>query len=102
MKKSLVSQSFLLALGEGAYIALVAFFMRNINKILGQGPEFLAMVAFLVLFVLSAAISGALILGKPALLYFENKKKEALELFCLILGWMFIFLIILLLVLAVI
>jgi hypothetical protein len=102
MRKSLITQSFFLALGEGAYIALVALFMRNINKILGHGPEFLAMVAFLILLVLSAAVSGSLILGRPALLYFENKKKEALQLFGLILGWMFIFLIILLIILVII
>jgi hypothetical protein len=101
MKKSLITQSFFLALGEGAYIALVALFMRNINKILGQGPEILAMAAFLILLVLSAALSGALILGKPALLYFDNKKKEALKLFAMTLGWMFVFLVIMLSVLAI-
>jgi hypothetical protein len=101
MKKSLITQSFFLALGEGAYIAFVALIMRNVNTLLGQGPEILAMAAFLILFVLSAALSGALILGKPALLYFENKRKEALELFCLILSWLFIFLVVLLLVLAI-
>lgn len=102
MKKSLVSLSFFLALGEGAYISLVALIMRNANKIFGQQPTILALVAFLLLFVLSAAVSGALILGKPILLYFENKKKEALELFCLILSWLFIFLVVLLLVLAIV
>lgn len=101
MKKSLVKLSFFLALGQGAYIALVALIMKNVNMLLGHGPEILAMVAFLTLFVLSASLSGALILGRPALLYLENKKKEALELFCLILSWLFIFLVTSLLALAI-
>lgn len=100
MKKSLLIQSFLLALGEGIYIGLVASFMRNVDKIFGNKPSVLAMITFLILFVFSAAVSGALILGKPAMLYFDDKKKEAMELFGMILGWMFVFLVILLLILV--
>ena len=57
-------------------------------------------IAILMLFVFSAAISGALIIGKPALLYLEGKKREALELFAFTLGWILVFLVILLITLA--
>jgi hypothetical protein len=96
MNKKLIKDGLTYALGEAAYIALVASFMQYANKLFGPGPNILGIVAFLMLFVLSAAISGALILGKPILLYLENKKREALELFGITLGWIFIFLIILL------
>jgi len=96
MRKKLVTFGFLSALGEGVYIFLVALVMRNANKLFGNNPGVLPIIVFLMLFVLSAAISGALILGKPTLLYLEGKKREALELFGLTLGWMFVFLLILL------
>jgi hypothetical protein len=50
-------------------------------------------MVFLLIFVFSAAISGALVLGKPILLYLENKKREAVELFVITLGWIFILLV---------
>ena len=96
MRKKIVIFSFFSALGEGIYILLVALFMRNANQWFGNKPSILGIVAFLLLFVFSAAISGALILGKPTLLYLEGKKREALELFGFTLGWMLVFLIVLL------
>ena len=99
MNKKLVKYGLVHALGEAAYIVLVALFMRYANRYFGQGPNILGIAAFLMIFVLSAAVSGALILGKPILLYLDNKKKEAIELFGITLGWIFIFLLIFLLLL---
>lgn len=101
MKKTLLGQSFLLALGEAVYVGLVATLMNNAQKIFGDKPGPVGIVVVLLLFVVSAAVSGALILGKPALLYFENQKKEALKLFGLIVGWIIVFMIILIVILAV-
>lgn len=101
MKKKLVTYSFLSAFGEGLYIFLVALLIRNGDKIFGNNPSILGIITFLLLFVVSAAISGALILGKPILFYLEGKKKEAIELFSLTLGWIFIFLVILLIIVAI-
>lgn len=96
MPKKLIRQGFLFALSEGVYIFLVASIIINGEKIFGpQEPGVLPILTFLTLFVFSAAVSGALILGKPILLYLEGKKKEAVTLFALILGWMFVFLLIL-------
>jgi hypothetical protein len=100
MGKKLIIYALGCALGEAGYILLVAFLMKNANNIFGNTPGILGIIAFLMLFVLSAAVSGALVLGKPVLLYLEGKKKEALELFGLILGWLFIIMIILFLSLA--
>lgn len=96
MNKKLIGSSFLLALGESAYIFLVALFMFNAERLLGSKPEPVGMVAFLLLFVTSAAVSGALILGKPILLYLEGRKSESIKLFFAILAWLLIFLTILL------
>jgi len=92
MQKKLFKLGFLFALGQGVYISFVALLMRNAERFLSNTPDnILAPITFLTLFVLSAAVSGALVLGKPILLYMEGKKKEALQLFGFTLFWLFIF-----------
>lgn len=99
MNKKLIKDGLAFALAEVAYISLLASSVLFADQYFKPGPNILGIMAFLMLFVLSAAISGALILGKPILLYLENKKREAIELFGITLGWIFIFLIILLFIL---
>ncbi|MDO8240809.1 MAG: hypothetical protein Q7T51_02440 [Candidatus Moranbacteria bacterium] len=96
MSKQLIKQSFLLALGEGIYISLVALLMFGVQKWFGSKPDpaVIAPIAFLLLLVISAAISGALILGKPAMLYLDGQKKDALKLFGLTVGWLIVLLVI--------
>ena len=76
------------------YIVLVATFFYFANSIFGQEDTFVTPVAFLLLFVLSAAIMGALVLGRPVLMYLDNQKKDAIKLFGLTLAWLFIYMII--------
>ena len=47
---------------------------------LGRVNSILAPIALLLLFVFSASLTGFLIFGKPAQLYVDGKKKEALSL----------------------
>lgn len=96
MPKKLIRQAFLLALGEGIYISLVALLLFSVEKLFGSKPDpaVIAPIAFLLLFVISAAISGALILGKPLMLYLDGKKKDALQLFGFTLAWLVLFLIV--------
>jgi hypothetical protein len=95
MRKKLILSGLACALSEAAYVTLIALFMTHANQYFGPGPNVLGVVAFLLVFVFSAAISGALVLGKPILLYLENQKREALELFAITLGWIFFMLVIL-------
>lgn len=98
MNKENLKLGFLLALGESVYVLIVALIMFNAQKFFDSTPEIFGMAAFLLLFVVSAGVSGALILGKPVLLYMEGKKSEAVKLFFTTLGWLFIFLVILLII----
>ena len=100
MNKKLVKFAFLSALGQAAYILLIALFVLYTGRLEGNEPGILPIITFLLLFVFSASLSGALILGKPILLYLEGKKKEAIMLFGLTLGWLMLFLIITLLIAA--
>ncbi len=95
MPKKIIQQAFLFALGEVVYISLVALLLFIVGKLFGDKPDpaIIAPIAFLLLLVISASISGALILGKPLMLYLDGKKKDALQLFSFILAWLAVFLI---------
>lgn len=63
------------------YIVGVGCFMYYGNSIkIGKTNAFLAPIVLLLLLVMSASITGFLIFGKPALMYIDGKKKEALSL----------------------
>jgi hypothetical protein len=69
------------SLAATAYIVAVAAFMFYAGSMkLGRANTFLVPVALLMLFVFSAALTGFLILGKPAQMYLDGKKKDALSL----------------------
>lgn len=85
MKKS---QYLLISLASAAgvfiYVAAVAWIGFNGEAIFGKQEAGPLMPMFvLLLFVLSAAITGLLVLGKPIHLYLSGLKKEAaILLFC--------------------
>ena len=80
--KNLVISGLLNAFLAVVYISLVALIMSNGDKIFGSGPDtFVAPIIFLLIFVISAAVTGYLIIGRPALLYLDNHKSEARRLF---------------------
>ncbi|MCI0619445.1 hypothetical protein L0Y40_00180 [Candidatus Wolfebacteria bacterium] len=69
------------AVGAALYIALVAAFMTNVEKIFGGEPDgYLGPMLFLLVFVISAAVMGLLIFARPAIWYLDGKRREALSL----------------------
>ncbi len=63
------------------YVAAVAWFMFNGNAIFGkQNDNFLMPLAILLLFVVSALITGLLVLGQPIWTYLQGRKAEAVKL----------------------
>lgn len=90
MKNSnLILNGFLQATGVTLYIVLVSLIMNNAQRIFGKMDTFFGPVAFLLLFVLSATITGSLTLGRSVILYLENHKAEAVKLFLYTVGWLF-------------
>ncbi len=81
------------ALLTAVYVAIVALVMQNGERIFGKMDNILGPVAFLLLFVLSAAITGSLVLGKPILMHLENRKAEAVKLFFYTIVWLFVIII---------
>ncbi len=89
---SLFLRSFLSAAGTFVYIFGVAWGMSHAERIFGPEENLLIPLFMLLLFVISAATTGFLVLGKPILLYWDGAKKQALILLFATLGWLFAFL----------
>lgn len=100
MKFSPKTTAFLQAVGLTLYVALFAFLAFRFQPWLRQNeaahPVF-GITLFLLTFVLSALISGSLILGYPLLLFFEGRKAEAVKIVLLSALWLALFLVIFLL-----
>ncbi len=80
MKNPIIKYAALHALGAVAYIALIAVFMNNAGKILGPDKTAVPTIAFLLTFVISAAVMGLTIFGRPIIWYLNGKKSEAIKL----------------------
>lgn len=93
MSNNQVKVSFFNALGTAAYIVLVSLFLSNAQNIFGKDqPDNFLMPAFMItIFVISAAITGYLVLSKPLRLVSAGQIKEAVTLFFWTLGWLLIF-----------
>ncbi|MBP7005847.1 hypothetical protein KBB27_01860 [Patescibacteria group bacterium] len=92
MTLPLVRLAALHAGGTLLYIALVSSILFNAPRIFGTTGEDIVLIpiAMLLLFVFSAALTGSLILGRPVLWYLDGKKKEAIILFIMTLGFLFL------------
>jgi hypothetical protein len=87
-------QSLLHALATTIYISLIAVLMQNGDKLFGKTDNVLTAIFVLMLFVISAAITGVLVLGKPIKMYFDNSKKEAIHFLFWTIFWLLILLVI--------
>jgi hypothetical protein len=85
--KGILKSAFLNAFGTAVYIVIIAslmyFFQESFPK---DANNFLIPIAMLLLFVFSAALTGFLVFGKPAMIYLDGKKKEAISLLFYTLG----------------
>ena len=68
-------------LTASAYIFLIVSVMNWGTKMVSRPNSFMAPVAVVSLFTLSAAVMGYLFCYQPGMLYFDGKKKQAIRLF---------------------
>jgi len=80
------------AAGVFAYVSGVAWLGFNNQAIFGKQASFLMPLFVLLLFVISASVTGLLVLGKPIHLYLNGFKKEAFILLFATLAWLVLFL----------
>jgi hypothetical protein len=88
MNNKILKHAILNALGTVLYIAAIVSLVFYAPKIVGSnGPDtVLIPIGMLCLLVLSAALTGFLVFGRPVLWYLDGKKKEALSLLAWTLG----------------
>lgn len=81
MNKKITQYAVLHAIGTAVYISLVASVMSNAEAMFGKVDNTtLAPIGFLMLFVVSAAITGLLVFARPLAWYLDGKKKEGIKL----------------------
>jgi len=88
--ENLIVRSLFQAVAVIFYVMLVAGFMFNAERVIGKVQTFWGPVAFLLLFVVSAAVTGYLVLGKSLMWYLDGFKKEAVKLAFLTVGWLMV------------
>jgi len=72
---------FINSLAASAYIIFIVLVMNSGTKLVGPTNSLMAPVAVISLFTLSAAVMGYLFCYQPIQLYFDGKKKSAVQLF---------------------
>jgi len=77
------------SVGVFVYVVIVTLIMSNGEKLFGKMTTLGGPIAFLMLFVFSALITGSLVLGRPIYLYLNGKKEEAVRLFFCQVIWLF-------------
>lgn len=88
-----ILNSFVHAASVVLYVSAVSWLLFNAETMFKEPPELLAPVLMLLLFIVSATVTGLLVLGKPLSLYLDGFKKDALVLLLSTLGWLVLFLI---------
>ena len=76
------------AIGAALYVAFIACFMNTVPELVGEVPEHIAATMFLLVFVISAAVMGLLVFGRPILWYLEGAKQEAVSLVLYTVGFL--------------
>ena len=93
MNKKILSNSIIDAGLTTLYIILVVSFLNSGSIIFGDVPDKSIYVPIIMLLtlVVSASITGFLVLGRPILWYWDGIKKEAVQLFVATLAFLIIF-----------
>lgn len=80
--------AFLQATGLVIYLILIAlFFNYVVPELDNDSTEFYAPIVMLLLFIISAMITGTLVLGRTGILFWDKKYKKAFELLGWTIGW---------------
>lgn len=89
-KTSYAVKGLLCAAGVFTYVVGIAWLFANARYIFGEQdpPGILAPVLMLLTFIISATITGSLVLGAPIYLYLSGHKKDASVMLCSTLIWL--------------
>ncbi|MFH1142086.1 MAG: hypothetical protein ABIH67_01375 [Candidatus Uhrbacteria bacterium] len=88
--KKIIPIALIHALAVFLYTLLISWVMMNGESWFGQMDGMVGPSLMLLLLVVSATITGFLVLGRPIMLYLDNKKKDALKFLGFTIGWMLV------------
>lgn len=88
MKNQITKYALINSLVATAYIALVATLMSNAETLFGKQDSPISTMAFLLLFVISAAVMALTIFGRPLVWYLDGQKTEAIKLALYTIGFL--------------
>lgn len=74
-----VKQGIKQALGVSLYCGLIGTVMQNGSKLFGQQDTFMTPILVLTMFSVSVLICALIVFKKPYELFFDGKKKEAIN-----------------------
>lgn len=79
--KEVIGKGIIAGIIQTAYIILVAMFVLSAGAIFPANSPFviMGMVAFVILLVISVAVSAVVVFGVPLYLFFQKKYKESLN-----------------------
>lgn len=80
-------RAFLNAIATVLYVAAVAWFLSNAEHWF-KNEGFLVPLCILLLFVISATVTGLLVLGRPVQMYIDGVKREGIRMLFITLGWL--------------
>jgi len=83
---------FLQALGVALYCSLIGIIFWQAPQIFPKINNYFGPVMFLLLFSVSALVCGLIVFYKPYRLFFDGKKKEAVDVVIQTTMWLFAFL----------
>jgi hypothetical protein len=86
-----MKQGFLQALGVALYCSLVGLFFWQGQNIFPKFNPYFGPVMMLLLLSFSVLTCGVIVFYKPYLMFFDDKKKEAIRLVVGTAGWLFVF-----------
>ena len=86
-------RSLIHAAGVLVYTTAVALLFFNGQRIFGHPHSFLLPLFMLLLLIISASVTGLLVLGKPITLYLGGLKREAFTLLFATLAWLVVFIV---------
>jgi hypothetical protein len=89
-KKYYLLRGLLHGAGVFVYTAVVAILLFNGQDVFGPTRSFLIPLFLLLVFMISASITGLLVLGKPLHLYVNGQRSEALALLAATIGWLIV------------
>jgi len=92
-KKDYIIKSLINAIGVLVYVLAVALLLSSGKNIFGESETLLIPIFMMTLLIVSATVTGLLVLGKPIHLYLGGLKKEAFVLLFSTIGWLVAFLI---------